>query len=66
MRTFINIPGLCAKRFKSGRGDIGPFGTLNIEKIHTVLNDTTGKTGKSIVEAIISGERNAIEFPSVN
>jgi len=31
-------------------------------KIHTVLNDITGKTGKAIVEAIISGERNAVNF----
>lgn len=31
-------------------------------KIHTVLNDITGKTGKAIVEAIIRGERNAVNF----
>jgi len=31
-------------------------------KIHTVLNDITGKTGRAIVEAIINGERKATNF----
>jgi transposase len=31
-------------------------------KIHTVLNDITGKIGQAIVEAIINGERNAVNF----
>lgn len=31
-------------------------------KIHTVISDLMGKTGKAIVEAIISGERNAENF----
>ena len=34
---------------------------MNI-KFHTVINDITGKTGKAVVEAIISGERNAANF----
>lgn len=31
-------------------------------KIHTVIRDLTGKTGMSIVEAIINGERKAANF----
>lgn len=31
-------------------------------KIHTVLNDITGKPGKAIIEVIIIGERNAVNF----
>ncbi len=31
-------------------------------KIHTVINDIMGKTGKAIVEAIINGERKAENF----
>lgn len=31
-------------------------------KIHTVITDITGKTGTSIVQAIIGGERNAKNF----
>jgi transposase len=31
-------------------------------KIHTVISDLTGKTGTAIIEAIISGERNANNF----
>ena len=34
---------------------------MNI-KIHTVINDIMGKTGKAIVEAIIKGERKAANF----
>jgi transposase len=34
---------------------------MNI-KIHTVINDIMGKTGKAIVEAIINGERKAENF----
>lgn len=34
---------------------------MNI-KLHTVINDLTGKTGMAIVEAIIAGERNAKNF----
>ena len=34
---------------------------MNI-KIHTVINDITGKTGISILKAIIGGERNAQNF----
>ncbi len=34
---------------------------MNI-KFHTVINDITGKTGKAVVEAMISGERNAENF----
>ena len=34
---------------------------MNI-KFHTVINDITGKTGKSVIEAIIRGERNAVNF----
>lgn len=34
---------------------------MNI-KFHTVINDIMGKTGKSVVEAIISGERNPENF----
>jgi transposase len=31
-------------------------------KIHTVLDDITGKRGGAIVEAIINGERKAAKF----
>jgi transposase len=31
-------------------------------KIHTVISDIMGKTGKAIVEAIVNGERNAENF----
>jgi transposase len=34
---------------------------MNI-KLHTVINDLTGKTGTAIVEAIIGGERKAANF----
>jgi transposase len=34
---------------------------MNI-KIHTVIRDITGKTGKAIIEAIIKGEREAKKF----
>lgn len=34
---------------------------MNI-KLHTEISDLTGKTGSAIVEAIISGERNAANF----
>jgi len=34
---------------------------MNI-KLHTVITDLTGKTGTAIVEAIIAGERNAVNF----
>lgn len=34
---------------------------MNI-KIHSTINDLMGKTGKAIVEAIIEGERNAVNF----
>jgi transposase len=39
---------------------------MNI-KLHTVISDLTGKTGTAIVEAIIGGERNAVNFlPLIN
>ncbi len=34
---------------------------MNI-KFHTVISDITGKTGQAVVEAIIKGERNAVNF----
>lgn len=34
---------------------------MNI-KFHTVISDITGKTGKAVIEAIIRGERNAVNF----
>ena len=34
---------------------------MNI-KFHTVIDDITGKTGTSVLEAIIAGERNAANF----
>jgi transposase len=34
---------------------------MNI-KIHTIISDLMGKTGKAIIEAIINGERNAEHF----
>lgn len=34
---------------------------MNI-KLHTVISDVMGKTGKAIVEAIIAGERKAVNF----
>lgn len=34
---------------------------MNI-KFHTVINDITGKTGRAVIEAIITGERNAVNF----
>jgi transposase len=34
---------------------------MNI-KFHTVISDITGKTGKAVIEAIISGERNGENF----
>jgi len=34
---------------------------MNI-KVHTVISDIVGKTGKAIIEAIMSGERNAEKF----
>src|SRR5206468_5511574 len=34
---------------------------MNI-KFHTVISDITGKTGKAVIEAILRGERNAINF----
>jgi transposase len=34
---------------------------MNI-KFHTVINDITGKTGSAVVEAIIAGERNTVNF----
>jgi len=34
---------------------------MNI-KIHTIISDLMGKTGKAIIEAIINGERNAEKF----
>ena len=37
--------------------------SMNI-KIHTVINDITGKTGTSIIKAIIGGERNPNSFLS--
>jgi transposase len=37
--------------------------SMNI-KIHTVINDITGKTGTAIVKAIIAGERNPNSFLS--
>lgn len=37
------------------------FELMNL-KIHTVIADITGKTGKAIIEAIIQGERNASNF----
>ena len=38
--------------------------SMNI-KIHTVINDITGKTGIAILKAIIAGERNATSFISL-
>lgn len=37
------------------------FELMNI-KLHTVISDLMGKTGRAIVEAIIAGERNAANF----
>jgi transposase len=34
---------------------------MNI-KIHSVINDITGKTGTAIIEAILQGERNPVNF----
>src|SRR5436190_14135677 len=34
---------------------------MNI-KFHTVISDITGQTGKAVIEAILRGERNAINF----
>jgi transposase len=34
---------------------------MNI-KFHTVISDITGKTGKAVIEAILRGERNAVNF----
>lgn len=34
---------------------------MNI-KFHTVINDITGKTGTAVVEAILAGERNPLNF----
>ena len=34
---------------------------MNI-KFHTVINDITGKTGTAVVEAILAGERNPVNF----
>lgn len=39
---------------------------MNI-KFHTVISDITGQTGKAVIEAIIAGERNAVNFlPLIN
>lgn len=37
------------------------FELMNI-KLHTVISDITGKTGIAIIEAILAGERNAVNF----
>ena len=37
------------------------FELMNL-KIHTVIADITGKTGKAIIEAIIAGERKPENF----
>ena len=37
------------------------FELMNI-KLHTVIDDITGKTGIAVIEAIIAGERNAANF----
>lgn len=34
---------------------------MNI-KFHTVISDITGQTGKAVIEAILKGERNAVNF----
>lgn len=34
---------------------------MNI-KFHTVISDITGQTGKAVIEAIVKGERNAVNF----
>jgi len=40
------------------------FELMNL-KIHTVISDITGKTGKAIIEAIIEGQRKASNFLSL-
>jgi transposase len=54
-RNLLNDSSTCILRMQKS------LDLMNL-KIHTVIRDLTGKTGMSIVEAIINGERKAANF----
>lgn len=54
-KSLIQDSSRCIQRIQKN------FELMNL-KIHTIMSDITGKTGKAIIEAIIQGERKASNF----